>query len=1067
MKQIAARSTLGIALLVFFLGKNEVLRAQPACVPTNCCCGGVVEIGVPNGNFEGPPFAPLNNFITFFAGESFSSWTVQGGSIDLLGPNTPGFANGNPNGPSQHIDLNGFTNGTITTTLTGMTAGYSYTIVLWYAKNPGTPVANCNIRVAGGSWLNQTWSSTNNGGDIWLERCFMFTAQAATAELRFIGSSGVAVAGMLLDDITMWECPTDTQAPTVANPPPSPLTVSCPSLVPPPAQLTVFDNCAQNPTVTYSEDITPQNCYFSVLRIWEVTDACNNTTTVQQNIQVLDNQAPFFLTLPGNSTVSCGNNTEQAYNNWLQTYGGGIAADNCTQNLTWTVTPLIPFSETCGMYPVTFTVQDECFNTVTRTVLFTIVDNLPPTLLQPAVDKTLFCPVNPADSLAAWLANQGGAQVIDPCGPVVWTNNFSGNFNDPVVEVTFTATDLCANSVATTAIFTQVTTLDSIFVDSTTCDPQMAGVTFLTFSQGACELVFVTTTTLLPSDSVGISAATCDSAQVGVFVQNLTNQFGCDSIVTTTITLLPSDSVRISVTTCDSAQVGVFVQNLTNQFGCDSIVTTTVVFDPAATDTTVLAQSTCDPAQAGILVQNLTNQFGCDSIVTTTTTLLPSDFVSISATTCDPAMVGVTVQNLTNQFGCDSIVTTTTTLLPSDFVNLAATTCDPAQVGVLVQNLINQFGCDSIVATTTTLLPSDFVNLATTTCDPAQVGVFVQNLINQFGCDSIVATTTTLLPSDFVNLTATTCDPAQVGVLVQNLTNQFGCDSIVTTTTTLLPSDFVNLSATTCDPAQVGVFVQNLTNQFGCDSIVTTTTTLLPSSFVNLAATTCDPAQVGVLVQNLTNQFGCDSIVTTTTTLLPSDFVNLAATTCDPAQVGVLVQNLTNQFGCDSIVTTTTTLLPSDFANLSATTCDPRPAGGVQNLTNQFGCDSIVTTPPCPATVSIAATTCDPAQAGFRAKFDQPVRLRFHRDYHDLALAQRPRAPCRHHLRPRAGGRFGAKFDQPVRLRFHRDHHHDALAQQRREHCRHHLRPRRGWRFGAKFDQPVWLRFHRGHHDLA
>jgi len=439
---------------------------------------------------------------------------------------------------------------------------------------------------------------------------------------------------------------------------------------------------------------------------------------------------------------------------------------------------------------------------------------------------------------------------------------------------------------------------DLNFTTANVATPQTATIT-ATPVLGSCSGVPVSVQiTVNPgaSDTTLLTATTCDPAQVGIVVQDLTNLFGCDSTVVTTTTLLPADNVAVSASTCDPSAAGVFIQNLVNQFGCDSIVTTTVVFDPAAIDSVSLSATTCDPAQVGVSVQNLTNQFGCDSIVTTTTTLLPSNAVSVSATTCDPAQVGVSVQNLTNQFGCDSIVTTTTTLLPSNVVSVAATTCDPAQVGVSVQNLTNQLGCDSIVTTTTTLLPSNAVSVAATTCDPAQVGVSVQNLTNQFGCDSIVTTTTTLLPSNAVSVAATTCDPAQVGVSVQNLTNQFGCDSIVTTTTTLLPSNAVSVAATTCDPAQVGVSVQNLTNQFGCDSIVTTTTTLLPSNAVSVSATTCDPAQVGVSVQNLTNQFGCDSIVTTTTTL---DVVGcapvVAVSTVNPLCAGAATGSFTIQ----------------------------------------------------------------------------------------------------------------------------------------------------------------------------
>jgi hypothetical protein len=75
----------------------------------------------------------------------------------------------------------------------------------------------------------------------------------------------------------------------------------------------------------------------------------------------------------------------------------------------------------------------------------------------------------------------------------------------------------------------------------------------------------------LPSYNITVNATTCDPAQAGTVVQNLTAVDGCDSIVTTNTTLLPSFDITLNATTCDPAQVGTVVQNLTTVDGCDSI----------------------------------------------------------------------------------------------------------------------------------------------------------------------------------------------------------------------------------------------------------------------------------------------------------------------------------------------------------------------------------------------------------------------------------------------------------------------------------------------------------------
>jgi gliding motility-associated-like protein len=396
----------------------------------------------------------------------------------------------------------------------------------------------------------------------------------------------------------------------------------------------------------------------------------------------------------------------------------------------------------------------------------------------------------------------------------------------------------------------------------------------------------------------------------------MTQANGCDSVVISTVLLLPSDSTLLFDKSCDINNVGVFTQNLTNQFGCDSTVVTTVTF--ALSDTTYLTANTCDPAQAGVFFNNLTSADGCDSLIITTVTALPLDTVLVSGTTCNLSASGVFTTVLPDQSGCDSTIITTITFVPLDTTFLTGASCDLAATGVFTNVLTTAGGCDSVLVTTVSLLPSSATALNGSSCNPAEVGVFTTVLTNQFGCDSTITTTIVFAPLDTTFLTGASCDPGATGVFTSTLQTAGGCDSVVVTTISLLPSNTTMLTGASCNPADTGVFTSVFSNQFGCDSTVITTVSLLPSSQTALQTTTCDPTQAGVFTYNLLNQFGCDSIVTETRALLPSSATTVNLTTCDPTEVGSVTTVLTNFLGCDSVVTTITTLLPANACGVSA-----------------------------------------------------------------------------------------------------------------------------------------------------
>ncbi len=539
-------------LLLLFSGilLLPTLRAQPACVRDVCCCDDVTNLGVPSGTFQDSPLVSPGTLRTFFAGEQYASWTVVSGTFDLKGPNYFNLAQGNPNGKSQFIDLNGQSPGVIATTITGMTPGITYTLVLWYALNPAADTAGCTLTVAGGAWVNDYWIATNPGNVGWLERCLTFVAQAPDAELRLSGDGQYnPLAGMLLDDIALWACPVDSISPQITAFPPSPLVLECSDTLPGTDYPPTADNCSNPVEPTFfSEQMTPDSCMYTLLRTWVVSDACGNTATATQEIRVQDTQAPVFDSLPRNLTVACGDDYPALFTQWLNNHGNASATDNCSPQLTWSAAYNLPPDGACAATVVTFTVADNCGNTQTAQASFLIEDITPPQITRPAQNDTVFCTAAGADSLAVWLSTHGGALANDPCGPLTWTHDFAAADSTALVtEVTFTATDACGNSSSTTAFFLQPFVSDTIRLFDDTCDPALAGSDTSKTFLGNCETVTVLTTILLPSNTTNLDALTCLPDSVGIYVQSLTNQYGCDSTVITDVVLAPLPTMSVDV----------------------------------------------------------------------------------------------------------------------------------------------------------------------------------------------------------------------------------------------------------------------------------------------------------------------------------------------------------------------------------------------------------------------------------------------------------------------------------------------------------------------------------------
>ncbi|UUC44502.1 HYR-like domain-containing protein [Flavobacterium cerinum] len=250
----------------------------------------------------------------------------------------------------------------------------------------------------------------------------------------------------------------DNIAPVVPTAP-ADVTVSCGGDVPAMISLTANDNCSGAITVQGQDATTPGNCpnSYTIVRTWTFTDACGNTSSVSQNINVNDNVAPTF-TAPADITIYADANCN--YNASVATTGDVTNEnDNCSTGLQATYTDAVADGNCAGSKIITrtWTLVDQCGNTTTHTQTITVLDNTPPMITTQAQNVTVTCDGQGNQTqLQNWLNTNGGAVASDNCGPVKWSNNFStlGNNCSDSVTVIFTATDACNNTSTTQATFT-------------------------------------------------------------------------------------------------------------------------------------------------------------------------------------------------------------------------------------------------------------------------------------------------------------------------------------------------------------------------------------------------------------------------------------------------------------------------------------------------------------------------------------------------------------------------------------------------------------------------------------
>ncbi|MDT8401059.1 MAG: gliding motility-associated C-terminal domain-containing protein [Bacteroidales bacterium] len=241
----------------------------------------------------------------------------------------------------------------------------------------------------------------------------------------------------------------DITPPTASTP--ASVSVECPADVPLPDISVITDatdNCTANPVVAFVEDVSDGNtCPEVITRRYSITDDCGNTSIIEQIISIEDITDPSASNPPPIS-VACLTDVPLPDISVVTD-----AADNCT------AAPLVAWEgdasdgNTCPETIMrTYSVTDECGNSINVSQTITINDGTPPTASNPA-PVTVECPADiPLPDISV-VTDAADNCTSSPA--VAFVGDVSdGNTCPEVITRTYSVTDACGNTINVSQVIT-------------------------------------------------------------------------------------------------------------------------------------------------------------------------------------------------------------------------------------------------------------------------------------------------------------------------------------------------------------------------------------------------------------------------------------------------------------------------------------------------------------------------------------------------------------------------------------------------------------------------------------
>ncbi|MFM1931955.1 MAG: hypothetical protein RL226_1258, partial [Bacteroidota bacterium] len=197
-------------------------------------------------------------------------------------------------------------------------------------------------------------------------------------------------------------------------------------------QVTAFDGCDGQVDVTMSESVLADGCALVITRIWTATDACGNTTSVEQVLSASDSQTPV---INGTSPLAIGCSE-------LENLDLVTVDDDCLFGVELSFVDVLLGSDAANCQQSiqrTWTAADACGNTTTFVQILNVVDDAAPVFT--FVPENIEVPCGTAVPYEA-------ATAVDVCSSlnIAFTESWVPGACGSALERVWTATDLCGNA---------------------------------------------------------------------------------------------------------------------------------------------------------------------------------------------------------------------------------------------------------------------------------------------------------------------------------------------------------------------------------------------------------------------------------------------------------------------------------------------------------------------------------------------------------------------------------------------------------------------------------------------
>ncbi|WP_282068960.1 gliding motility-associated C-terminal domain-containing protein [Olleya namhaensis] len=493
--------------------------------------------------------------------------------------------------------------------------------VLPTASNPADLVLNCSdpIPAPNGSVVTDASDNCSTPIVTFISDISNFTCEGLiTRTYRVTDGCGNFIDVVQIINII------DNQPPTASNP--LAISITCVDDVPTPNVNVVIDeadNCSL-PTVQFVSDVSDGlTCPETITRTYQVTDACNNSIMVTQDIIINDIIAPTASN-PSSITVTCVDDVPDPNPNVVTN-----AADNCS-------TPVVQFVSdvsdgvSCPMTITrTYSVTDACNNSITVTQDIIINDTIAPTASNPvAINVTCESDIPQPDTNVV-------TDEADNCSlpTVQFVSDVSNGLTCPVIITrTYSITDACNNSITVTQDIiindTVAPTASNPITISVTCidDVPVADSNVVTDEADNCStptVQFVSDVSdgLTCPETITRTYSVTDACNNSITVTQ-------DIIINDTIAPTASNPIAISVTCVDdvpSANIN-------------------VVTDEADNCSTPMVQFVSDVSDGLTCPETITRTYSvtdaCNNSITVTQNIIIND--TITPTASNPIAISVT-----------------------------------------------------------------------------------------------------------------------------------------------------------------------------------------------------------------------------------------------------------------------------------------------------------------------------------------------------------------------------------------------------------------------------------------